>query len=688
MDSEYAYTKKRMHFGKKCNFSDFDKTEVEVKSNPALMSNYVRMDPVTHATQCSKVFAVHEVNTTTATYKDNKMFHYEGGWPKDINMKDLEQTVRYRRKIEKDELYIHTMLQNILFKSMEHCILQNNACNIYEEYFADVEAIPLIQRAFSRTVNVYRDPLTMKRQITHLSWSPDQGNRFAASYCNVDFKKTFSSNYTSYIWEVENPNNPYITLKPFCPILTLEYSPKDSNTLIGGLITGQVGCWDLRRGPEIIDISSVEFSHRDPCDKTLWINSKTGTEFFSASKDGQIKWWDTRKLQVPTETLVIDLSKPENQNVDKATGISTLQFEPSMGTRFMCGLENGIVISGNRKGKTPGEKIATRFRAQYGPVISLERNPTFVKNFLTVGDWTSRIWSEDCRESCIAWTPGHRDFLTGGAWSATRYSVYYLIKVDGTLDVWDFLIQEDSPVLSIKVCDESLTCLRPHEQGQLAAVANKKGSTYLLEFSEALTVNQKNDKLLLTALLDRETRREKVIEAKNREQRLKMRTLKMHGESDFTDASLKPDEREESKESSTGLKNTLIVQCEQEYENIINTELTRQAEANTVELNNNVMQNERDMYTTNPAQNSQNVQLDLSTLFQFPRWKQRQILGQYLYPLVYNIYPNFMPHKLTDILLDVNSIGVLISMLNDLELFHLKLKDAVNVLQTYYVMAA
>jgi len=48
-------------------------------------------------------------------------------------------------------------------------------------------------------------------------------------------------------------------------------------------------------------------------------------------------------LQVPTETLVIDLSKLENQNVDKATGISALQFEPSMGTRFMCGLENGII---------------------------------------------------------------------------------------------------------------------------------------------------------------------------------------------------------------------------------------------------------------------------------------------------------------------------------------------------------
>lgn len=44
----------------------------------------------------------------------------------------------------------------------------------------------------------------------------------------------------------------------------------------------------------------------------------------------------------------------------------------------------------------------------------------------------------------------------------------------------------------------------------------------------------------------------------------------MHGESDFTDISPKPDEREDSKESSGGLRDTLIAQCEQEYENMIN----------------------------------------------------------------------------------------------------------------------
>lgn len=40
----------------------------------------------------------------------------------------------------------------------------------------------------------------------------------------------------------------------------------------------------------------------------------------------------------------------------------------------------------------------------------------------------------------------------GGAWSITRFSVFFLIKMDGTLDVWDLLIQQDSPVLSVKVC--------------------------------------------------------------------------------------------------------------------------------------------------------------------------------------------------------------------------------------------
>lgn len=60
-----------------------------------------------------------------------------------------------------------------------------------------------------------------------------------------------------------------------------------------------------------------------------------------------------------------------------------------------------------------------------------------------------------------------------------------------------------------------------------------------------------------------------MIEAKNREQRLKMRTQKMHDESEVNSFP-KQNEQENSKVSSGDLKNALIAQCEQEYENMIN----------------------------------------------------------------------------------------------------------------------
>ena len=37
--------------------------------------------------------------------------HIEGGWPKDVNPLELEQTIRFRKKVEKDENYINTIMQ-------------------------------------------------------------------------------------------------------------------------------------------------------------------------------------------------------------------------------------------------------------------------------------------------------------------------------------------------------------------------------------------------------------------------------------------------------------------------------------------------------------------------------------------------------------------------------------------------
>lgn len=72
--------------------------------------------------------------------------------------------------------------------------------------------------------------------------------------------------------------------------------------------------------------------------------------------------------------------------------------------------------------------------------------------------------------------------------------------MDGVLDAWDLLQQHNDPVLSMKVCDEPLVCLRPHESGRFLITSNNNGATYLVEVSDNMAISLKNDKPLLTAV--------------------------------------------------------------------------------------------------------------------------------------------------------------------------------------------
>ena len=51
------------------------------------------------------------MNTERFETESHGMNHTEGGWPKDINPAEVEQTIRYRKKVEKDEAYIGTIMK-------------------------------------------------------------------------------------------------------------------------------------------------------------------------------------------------------------------------------------------------------------------------------------------------------------------------------------------------------------------------------------------------------------------------------------------------------------------------------------------------------------------------------------------------------------------------------------------------
>ena len=89
-----------------------------------------------------------------------------------------------------------------------------------------------------------------------------------------------------------------------------------------------LGIFDIRKGSQPVEISLIEKSHRDPAYRTMWVQSKTGSEFFSASSDGQVLWWDYRKLQDPIETLILDPDK--KGDIKNALGAMSLEYEPTM----------------------------------------------------------------------------------------------------------------------------------------------------------------------------------------------------------------------------------------------------------------------------------------------------------------------------------------------------------------------
>jgi dynein intermediate chain 2 len=118
MEIVYVYTKKRSEFGRQCHFSDRPaELHVNIMPDEQANQNYIVKNPVDMGVQVSKDFSEHEVNTIRFETENRSINHVEGGWPKDINPNESEQTIRFRKKVEKDESYMNTIVQlgNVIF---------------------------------------------------------------------------------------------------------------------------------------------------------------------------------------------------------------------------------------------------------------------------------------------------------------------------------------------------------------------------------------------------------------------------------------------------------------------------------------------------------------------------------------------------------------------------------------------
>ena len=118
------------------------------------LENFVERNPTDVAIQCIPERSEHEANTERFELLSQGILHTEGGWPKDVDHLEIEQTMRWLKKTEKDEEYIRTIKG--LGESLEHMIRQNNAIDIYE--------VSLGRYSTDST------PLDTKRQCSRLQW--------------------------------------------------------------------------------------------------------------------------------------------------------------------------------------------------------------------------------------------------------------------------------------------------------------------------------------------------------------------------------------------------------------------------------------------------------------------------------------------------------------------------------------
>ncbi|XP_026753346.2 dynein intermediate chain 3, ciliary-like [Galleria mellonella] len=559
--SVYEYTKLRRNFGRQPLFQDVSAQMIDsINPNIAYQKDYILRNPVNREVQATLPQSQNEINTKTLVIREQGINHTEGGWPREVHLYNEEHLIRHRRRVMHEDNYIHAIKK--LAPMMEHYVDQNNAINIYETYFDDMQSQVAVEKYNVRVANVFRD--SYKRPISCLSWTNEKIPKLAVSYSDktCTLNSEIYRNNDCYLWDICKQTEPFSKLQPDGPCWQLACSPIHPELLIGGLANGVVNVFDIRESANAISRSTIYNSHRGPITALLFTHSRTNTEFFTGSPDGQCLWWDFRNLSKPLDHLPMSVKIPVGQepNLSNAEGVSSLEFDHALPTKFLCGTESGLVINVNRMGRSHSEILTSYWNTHSGPVRAVHRSPCTIRMFLTCGDWTVRVWSEEVRTAPIIVTKPYNNQVTDASWTPLRFSSYMAICEGGNFYYWDFLRKYREPVATLKVSKYQLTRLTCHSEGKSVAIGDINGSVFLVQLSENMVIPGNHDKQLMSQTYERETRREHILDARLKEIRLKIRA-----EEETPTTMTMPDE--------SSNEENLIQITEQQYFKIVKDEL-------------------------------------------------------------------------------------------------------------------
>ena len=464
-------SKRRSLINRPTSFSDQPGLVMEeILPDRSLESEYVLRLKMCRNIQTGGDTSACSVNTKSVSLVCQGMSHTEGGWPKDINVDDLEQRSRFRKKVEKEDEFINTTCK--LATETEKYVRQNNTINIFEEYFRDDDDATNIKPATVGSVCVFKDPMgSGDRAINQVCWSPS-GDKIALAFCNTEYLAYYdrSIDHTSLVYDVSNPLSPLLHLTPHSPLMTLQYNKKEHFMLAGGTLSGHLVLLDSRVGGEPVIVVEVADADRrgDPVTSLQWITCKTGTEIIASVADGHVVKWDTRGT---TPLTCIDTNLEREQGQEPQHGVTGLCYDVSVPHRYLVSTDLGSVLSCGLK----NDNILAEYNTGFcGSLHSVQRNPLYNKIFLTAGDRSLKVWSEDVRCSAIM-VAGDNAEVTSAIWSPVRPSVMVSGNEEGQVMTWDLTYHHTKPLVLSKVSDQAITDIKFNSSGNLALVSNTAG---------------------------------------------------------------------------------------------------------------------------------------------------------------------------------------------------------------------
>jgi dynein intermediate chain 2 len=117
----------------------------------------------------------------------------------------------------------------------------------------------------------------------------------------------------------------------------------------------------------------------------------------------------------------------------------------------------------------------------------------------------------------IMTTKYHSSYLTAGCWSPVRAGVFFVTRMDGVVDIWDYFYRQNEVAYSHKVGDANLSSIAVQHGGKLVAMGDIHGTVSLLEVCESLAESQANERKAIDLMFEREMKQEKNLEQREKE---------------------------------------------------------------------------------------------------------------------------------------------------------------------------